>query len=140
VFDRVLAEDGTVFTRRQPGTFPEFRNDMRLQASRELTDEELARFAGLVGYANRTEIRGEPMSDPDRDSPYSFVIGTGAKKSRSDDIGQALERFEDRLQILIAEGSPMRTTDRSGPGTRDTRLIQGFGDSLVFELYYDGRA
>lgn len=136
VYDTVVS-DGVAFHRRREGVYPDTPDAMRFQTDRELTDEDIQRFASLVGYAYRVEVRGEPLSDPVRDSPYSFVIGTDMTKSQSDDLGMALERFEEALPQLIAEGSPERKTDRAGEGTKGTRLIDGVGAGIRFETYYD---
>ena len=81
--------DGTVFHRRREGTYPDAPNAMRIQASRPLTDQDLQRMAQLVGYQYAAEVRGEPLSDPLRDSPFSFIIAADTTKTRSDDLGAA---------------------------------------------------
>lgn len=136
VFDTVRGFAGFVFHRRRDGVYPDTPGVMRFQANRVLTDADIQRFAGLVGYAYRAEVRGEPMGAPFRDSPYSFTIGTDMTKSQSDDLGMALECFEESLHGMVAEGSPERKTDRAGEGTRGTRLVEGFGE-LKFDTYYD---
>lgn len=111
---------------------------MRFQANRELTEDEKQQFAGLIGYAYRSAVRGEPIGSPISDSPYSFVVSADTTKSRRDDLGQALEEFEDLLPEIVQDGSPVRTTNRSGPGTEGTRLVEGLNDpNLKFEIYYD---
>lgn len=145
VFDAVRVYDaefddtsGTVFHRRRDGVFPEWPYAMRFQADRRLTADEIAHCAQLIGYAYRAEVRGEPIGHPQQDTPFSFTVYADTTKTRSDDIGMALERFESTLPELLRDGSPVRTTDRSGPGTKGTRLVDGFGDSVPrFELYYD---
>lgn len=137
VFDAV-SSDGTVFHRRREGVYPDWPYAMRFQASRPLSDDEVQRFAQLVGYQYRASVRGEPLGWPERDTPYSFVVAADCTKTSSDDIGIALEEFEDNLTATVLEGSPVRKTDRSGPGTRGTRLIEGFNEpDLTFHVYYD---
>jgi hypothetical protein len=58
-------------------------------------------------------------------------------KSSRDDLGMGLEDFEEALPQILSEGSPIRKTDRSGPGTKGTRLVEGFGADLAAEIYYD---
>ena len=145
VFDVVRVYDpefgdteGTVFHRRRDGVDPDWPYAMRFQADRELTPDEVAHCAQLIGYAYRAEVRGEQIGRPVRDTPFSFTVYADTTKTRSDDIGAALDRFETTLPELMRDGSPIRTTDRSGPGTRGTRLVEGFGASVPrFELYYD---
>jgi hypothetical protein len=44
-------------------------------------------------------------------------------KSGRDNVGMAMDGFRDHLAV----GSPVRTTDRSGPGTKGTRAVPGVG-------------
>jgi hypothetical protein len=136
VFDKVMAPDGTVFHRRREGVYPDWPDRIRVQASRPLREDEKLQMAGLLGYAYRAQVRGEGLSMPESDSPYSFIVGTDTTKTRSDDLGMALERFEEDLPTLFMEGSPARKTNRTGP--IGSRLVEGLGDpDLTFELYYD---
>ncbi len=137
VSDQVVV-DGTTFHRRRDGVYPNWPYAMRFQANRPLTDDETSRFAGWVGYAYRSTVAGESSGAPDRDSPCSFVVSADTTKTRRDDLGVALEEFEEQLPATIQDGSPVRKTDRSGPGTAGTRLVEGFDDPrLRFEIYYD---
>jgi hypothetical protein len=137
VLDTVVAPDGTVFHRRRDTVFPDWPNEIRVQANRKLSEDEQNNLAALVGYAYKAQVRGEQMSDAEFDSPYSLIMGADVTKTASDDAGLALERFEESLTELVAEGSPIRKTDRKGPGTAGTRLIPGFGAGFSIELYYD---
>lgn len=138
VFDKVTAPDGTIFHRRRDGVFPGWPDNFRIQANRPLREAEKLKMAGLLGYAYQVQVRGEGLSMPESDTPYSFIVGTDTTKTRSDDLGMALERFEESLDDMIQNGSPVRTTNRSGPGTAGTRLVGGFNEpGLTFELYYD---
>jgi hypothetical protein len=137
VFDKVESDWGT-FHRRREGVFPNTPYAMRLQANRPLSENEKKQMAGLVGYAYRTTVAGESLGDPDSDSPYSFMVSADMTKSRRDDLGIALEEFEEKLPEMIQEGSPVRKTNQAGPGTAGTRLVEGFNDpGLKFEVYYD---
>jgi hypothetical protein len=127
---------GTVYTRRRDGVFPDTSGSMRIQTNRPMNRDEMEQFAGLVGYTYKAEVRGEPMSDPQRDSPCSFLIGSDITKSSSDDTGMAIERFEDALKRYVVEGTPAYKTDRVGP--KGTRAMQAMPADLTFELYYDG--
>lgn len=130
--------DDTVFYRRRDGVYPGTPYAMRFQASRPISDEEMQQFTSLVGYAYRSTVVGEPIGRPERDSVGSFVIHADTTKSRRDDLGLALEDFEQTLPAMIREGSPMRKTDKAGPGTKGTRLVEGIADpDLTFDTYYD---
>lgn len=137
VHDTVVA-DGTTFHRLRPGINPGTPYAFRFQADRPLSDAEVQQAAQLVGYSYAANVRGEPLGDPVRDTPYSFVVGADTTKSRSDDIGMALEEFEEDLPVMFEQGSPVRKTDRAGAGTKGTRLVEGFGDTTPsFEIYAD---
>lgn len=118
--------DGQRFYRRRAGVTPGEPYAVRIEADRELSNEEVRRLAGLVGYAGRAQLRmAEPVGEPHRDGPNSFVVSMDTTKSYSDDIGIAMEEFERTLPAYFEEGSPVRKTDRSGPGTKGTRAVEG---------------
>jgi hypothetical protein len=137
VFDSVSVDD-QVFHRRQDKVYPGEPYAIRLQANRPLTDDEARHVAGAMGYAYRSTVAGEPLGMPERDTPYSFVVSADTTKSARDDLGVALEAFEDMMPTMINEGSSVRKTDRAGAGTKGTRLIEGMHEpDLAFEVYYD---
>lgn len=134
----VIDEQGysAVYHRRRDGVFPGTPYSMRFQANRPISDEEMNHLSQLIGYQYRATVRGESMGTPERDTPYSFTVYADTTKSSSDDLGHAMEKFETGLNDIIQNGSPVRTTDRSGPA--GTRLVDGFNDSnLGLETYYD---
>lgn len=137
VFDTVSVDD-RVFHRRRDKVYPGEPYAIRLQANRPLTDDEAGHVAGAMGYAYRATVAGESPGVPERDTPYSFVVSADTTKSARDDLGMALEEFEDTLPTMIDEGSPVRKTDRAGAGTKGTRLVEGMHEpDLTFEVYYD---
>lgn len=115
-------------------SYQDYPNVMRLQASRALTDEEVAKVAQLTGYAHRKTLNGEGLSDPERDGNAAVILSTDNTKSygRKTQFGS----FEDQLPSILRDGSDIRTTNRSGPDTKGTRLVEGLGDSVTFTLYY----
>jgi hypothetical protein len=120
----------SVFQRHLPGERQFWDYDgpegIRIEANRELSNNEMRHLTGLVGYAQRSELRGyEPISHAYRDGPNSFVVYQDPTKSSSDDIGMAYERFEDALPRIVSEGTAIRKTNRAGAGTKDTRAIEG---------------
>lgn len=134
VFDRVLAED-TIFNHSSTVDYPDDPQSIRLQASRPLTDEEAYSLSGVIGFANRAAIGGEPLDNPafgpSRDTPYSFIVHIDTNKGRRRDY----EEFESMIPDIIANGSKPRTTLRMGP--IGSRAIEPFGDSdLKLEVYY----
>lgn len=131
VFDTVTHE-GVVYHRRREGVFPDEPSFIRIQANLPLNDEDVMRFSGLMGYSYRKNVRGEQLSLPGQDTPYSFVVFADTTKSRRDDLGVALQEFEEDLPGMILEGSPERVTKDN------TRLVEGFNQpELKFEIYYD---
>jgi hypothetical protein len=90
-----------------------------------------------VGYTYRSTIAGESIAYAFRDTPFSLVVWADMTKPSRDDLGMGLEDFEEALPQILSEGSPIRKTDRSGPGTKGTRLVEGFGADLAAEIYYD---
>lgn len=118
--------------------FPDAPYAIRLEANRPLSDEEIKTAARALGYAYRSTVAGESLSDPTRDSSHSFALHADTTKSRRDDLGVALDDFHETLPGTLRDGSPVRTTDRAGRGTKGTRLTEGLNDpDLTFEIYYD---
>ena len=56
-----------------------------------------------------------------------FILDLDTTKSQRDDVPHEWDRHKRWLEW----GSPVRTTDRSGPGTRGTRKHQGVGPVLI---------
>ena len=148
VFDTVAVNDWyadnghlhvrtTEFHRRRPGVFAGTPHAMRIQTNRPLSDEEMRKMASLVGVAYRSYVAGEPIGGPMRDSPYSFVVSSDTTKSAYNNLGLALEDFEQALPNILADGTPARKTNVGGASTQGTRLVDGFGTDLAFEIYYD---
>lgn len=138
VFDRVSHPDWGTFHRRRDGVVPVEPYAMRFQSDRQLSDEEMHKAAAIIGYAYKADVAGEPMGDPVRDSPYSFVISADTTKSRRSDPDGALLDFEDNTRAMFREGTPVRRTSQAGPHTMGTRLVDGYGDAAPrFEVYYD---
>jgi hypothetical protein len=126
--------EAVAYVRADSYTYHNYPDDMRIQASRPLTDAEVQRVAQLTGYQHRSTLNGEGLSDPDRCGNASVLVGTDNTKSSG--RKSMFSDFEDGLEATLQEGSPVRKTDRSGPGTKGTRLIEGFGSDVNFTLYY----
>lgn len=130
VFERVAAEN-SVFVHSSVSGYPQDTQAIRFQANRPLTDSEAYALSGIVGYANRAAVGGEPLDDPQhgpsRDSPYSFIAHIDTNKGRQGDF----EKFEAMIPGIIEEGTAPRAS-RGG-----TRAIEPFGDpDLKLEIYY----
>lgn len=122
------------YVRADSYNFHNYPDDMRIQASRPLTDAEVQRVAQLTGYQHRSTLNGEGLSDPDRCGKASVLVGTDNTKSSG--RKSMFTDFEDGLEATLQEGSPVRKTDRAGAGTKGTRLIEGLGNDVTFTLYY----
>ena len=129
---------GITFRKREPGTYACWPDAIRVEVGRPVTNEEMRRLAGIVGYTQRSVLRGrEGISGPFRDGPNSFYVLQDATKTASDDYGHALAEFEDVLPSRLAEGTPVRKTDRAGAGTSGTRLVNGVPDLGGVSIWYD---
>ena len=109
-----------------PGNWKE----IRVEIDRELTVSQVLRAAGALGYALREHLVGDPLSLPrvalstEPDTTILEFEYDSTKSKRSDpDYFEAFDAAMD----YIEEGSPIRTTDRRGPGTQGTRLVEGIG-------------
>jgi hypothetical protein len=130
VFERVAAEN-SVFVHSSVSGYPQDTQAIRFQANRPLTDDEAYALSGIVGYANRAAVGGEPLDDPQygpsRDSSYSFIARIDTNKGRQGDF----EKFEAMIPDIMENG----TAPRSSKG--GTRAIEPFGDpDLKLEIYY----
>lgn len=134
VFDNIQEDEGTVWSRRSERVYADVPSDIRIRADRELTDEEMGPMAGIIGFAYAQSGRGESIGYRDRDSTRSFVVEADTTKGR---VYRNLHKLEESLPKLVADGSKVRTTDRSGPGTRGTRLIEPMPDPPKIEIFYD---
>jgi hypothetical protein len=136
--DRIHSIDeygkAVAYVRADSYSFHDYPDEMRIQASRPLSDAEVQKVAQLTGYQHRSTLNGEGLSDPDRCGNAAVLVGTDNTKSSG--RKSMFNDFEDGLEATLQEGSPVRKTDRSGPGTKGTRLIEGFGKDVSFTLYY----
>lgn len=102
---------------------------VRVEVNRILDDEDLQRAAGCVGYAFAKNLRGESLGEPEnitrQHGVTAFECYYDSTKSRVWNVEDAL----DEAVQFILEGTPIRTTNRSGPGTKGTRLVEGVGAS-----------
>jgi hypothetical protein len=103
--------------------------ELRAVFDRRLSPDEIARASGCIGYALRALLAGEDLSEPQvaciRSGQTVLDYAYDSTKSRRDDPPFA-EAFDCARQ-LVQEGSPIRQTNRTGAGTRGTRLVEGIG-------------
>lgn len=141
VFDQMRSchRDGVpvLFTRAAGHTRPDEPTMVRIQVDRELTAEEMSQLESLTGYAMNSAHRGA-TGVAHRDTAFSIVVPIQLRDER--DVEKDDERFrlfEKRIGQLLSEGSQVRQTDRSGPGTAGTRAIEPFARPPRFVVYYD---
>lgn len=132
VDDVVEVEGYGTFHRRRPGVHADQPYQVRVQVGRELGEGEEAHLAQLVGYAY-SRTGGERLGEPFRDAPNSVVLYMDSTKGRA--YRHLEDRFEDGLEAMLQDGSPVRKTDRTGPA--GTRAIEGLGALGGVHVYYD---
>lgn len=147
VFDKIEVPDpdnnrfSMVFTRATANVEADNPDYIRIQANRPITDDEMEDMAEAVGYQSKAILAIQNgLQDPIRDTPYSFLIGKKdtTDHSRRTDVVAAYRQFEQSLLGMIRDGSPTRRTDRKGPGTAGTKLVNGIDDpNFGIEIYYN---
>lgn len=136
----VLRSDGTLFFRSTENVEPRRPTRIRLQANRVLTENDVKLLTSLVGYASSANTGKKVILTAKPDTNYSFVLDFDIWKNMKAkrDISEHIESFENDLKKFAAEGTPVRKTNRSGPNTQNTRLIDGFNEpEMLLEIYYD---
>lgn len=132
--DAFVLDDGTVFQRRREGVYADTPYAIAVRLNRPVTDAEMLHAGQLVGYAYAQTGGERAYGDPERVDGRTFVMPYDTTKGRA---YRNLDKFEESLAEFMEDGSPVRKSDRSGPGTRGTRLVDGFGDDLGPEIFYD---
>jgi|SRR5579862_2350732 len=99
------------------------------------SQDEISRISGCLGYA-LSQLAGESLSEPTVISNNGhFVVLEyfwDSTKSRRDDPDFNIT-FNDALEY-IELGTPFRRTNRMGPGTKGTQLVQGI-DSCWIDIF-----
>ena len=128
----IVMEDGSALHLAGDDVLPRAPRVIRVLANRQLTDDEAAQFGELVDYAYRVAAHkhSRAVHTTERDTPYSFYVEVTAY-----DFSGAW--FTQNLTQYVEHGTPERVTDREGDGTSGTRLAEGFGADMFFDLYYD---
>ena len=120
VDDEVIVDGYGTFHRSRGGVYPADAQFLRVQVGRELSPDDAQQLARLVGY-DWAKTGGERLGDPHQDAPNSIIVFADTTKCRGDRIAE----FGIDVDNTIYDGSPVRTTDRAGTGTRGTRLVEG---------------
>lgn len=122
---------------------------IRVVCDRELDGREVNRLCGCLAYALKATLAtgDEALSEPQvqfartpEDSPARLTVtlleyAFDARRSIRTDP-DPIAAFA-AAQDYIRQGTPLRTTDREGVGTKNTRLLNGIGGGVpVSVLFY----
>lgn len=106
---------------------------IRVTTNRPLVDEDARHLFGLIGYAFREHLRGEPLGEPEREAEDCWTAWYDITKSASDDWAWRLPEALEAARLYAREGTPPYKTNRAGP--IGTRKIEGLGlIKLTFEF------
>jgi hypothetical protein len=97
-----------------------------LVADTILDDEQAQKTVDILNYVLRS-LAGEAadlIAIQRKDSSTFIQVSWDSTKSRSDDIGLRIQEIQDSLSLYFCTGTPIRTTNRAGAGTKGTRLIE----------------
>lgn len=133
VIEDEVIYDGVKYTKLDDNNTISEPYAIRVQLGKELSEEEAQKVAQLFGYAY-AKTGGERGNEFEQDSPNSIVVYADTTKAGS---YEAVDRFIEELPEFLKEGTPVRKTDKAGPGTKGTRLVNGFDDLGYVELYAD---
>lgn len=110
-----------------------------LLIERRLTADEALRAAGCLGYA-LAKMNGETLSDPVSliFTPASTYLTFWFDSTKCHRNSHSFEEAFTEAAAYIEQGTPVRRSNRAGPGTQGTRLIQGIGPvALTLSLDVD---
>lgn len=124
----IVQHDGVNYHRTTKDVYPTDVYSMRFQFSRKLTEEEAKHARDLIAYAWAARIRGENLSDEVQDSPFSIIIDGDSTKSRSDDVGYALDEWEEMVRSFIETGTQQKN---------ESLRIPPLDSNISLEIYYD---
>ena len=105
--------------------------------SRPISDLEISQVSGCIGYALRQVLAGEDLSLPKVHQTGTRTIlefGYDSTKSQRDD-----PNFEGAFWLAkeyVSTGTPIRSTNRAGAGTKGTSLVNGV-PNLTIGIYLE---
>jgi len=103
-----------------PDDMPGRTTRVALRFNRPLSDAEAEHAASLAEYAWRSSLHKAPFGQARQTDDRTLVFACD-----SDQSSHPASDFASTLPGLMTQGSPVRTTDRSGPGTKGTRALDG---------------
>ena len=102
-----------------------------IQASRPISDREIDHLWHLMAYTYRTTVRGRSVGRPERIGPDMFQVPIDLSLSPRTSVHDAVWEFVTDYPDVVVTGSPIRHTNRGGPGTAGTRAVEAFRDPDV---------
>lgn len=124
----------------KPNT-PEFIYNFALTFNRALDADERLFTEQIIGYLSRQVMKMPSGETPDFDwlwNGQGVVVDLDTTKTYSDDISDGFDALWEKLPVMLAEGSPIRTTNRAGPNTKGTSLIPSIGlDVEITNIFSD---
>lgn len=101
---------------------------LRVTSSEYLSAEQRARLQQIVGYAWASVIRGRTSLGEGRvlleDDSVTFLSASFRLTNRRTDTALVWSEFVQAVTTYVVTGTPLRTSNRAGVGTKGTRLVE----------------
>lgn len=117
-------------------SIPQDFQNFNVRFPRVLSTDEISRASGCIGYALRQTICGEELSEPEvsiwqGQTVLSYFFDSTKSRRDSPDFESAFEL----AASYVVFGSPVRRSNRAGPRTAGTSLVDGIGPvGMVFSF------
>ncbi len=106
---------------------------IRVVVDKRLVDDDIQRLARCLGYGLKATLVGDELGEPsasytaseEDDAAVFTLVEFAYDAARSTRTRPDVKRAFEVAREYIKNGSPLRTTDREGPGTMNTRLAEG---------------
>jgi len=117
---------------------------IRVVCDRRLDWPDIGRLAGCLAYALKATLAGEELGEPAVEFACSPAGGSlaftvvefaydASRSIRTEP--DPIEAFRVAREYLLSGGTPVRTTNREGPGTQGTRLVEGLFSPCSLTFY-----
>jgi hypothetical protein len=120
-----VVQRGETFYKVEGDVVPGRFTKLRVEADRDLNEDEAEQLVRLVEYSWVTTARGQEFDPFEADSPNSVVIDADLNRSFSHDPEGRAKEFVDGLNAFIAAGSPERKTKNN------TRAVEALPNTKV---------